>query len=58
MTQRLYGLFECESNGRYTRLYPTIALPKQKAISIWQNSLLAYSMGMVNKPRELRPVKD
>ena len=45
---RLYGLFERNADGTRTRLAPSIALPKEQAIRLWQNQLLG--------PRELRPL--
>jgi len=53
---RLYGLFE-KRDGQWVRLAPSLAFTKSKAVKVFQNALLAYALGGVEHPRELRLVK-
>ena len=52
---RLYSLFE-KIDGKWVRLYPNLAYPKQQAIRVFQNSLLGMSMN--GRIPELRVVKN
>jgi hypothetical protein len=51
---RLYGLFE-RQGGKWVRLHPTIALPKQQAVRLFQGALLDGALGAAPE-RSLRPV--
>ena len=52
---RLYGLFEMQ-NGRWVRLYPSLAYPKATAVRLFQSALLAGAFGAAPE-RRLKVVK-
>lgn len=54
-TQRMYGLYE-KVGSRWQRLYPNLAYPKRQAVRVFQDALLAYSLGAVPNERRLRPL--
>ncbi len=54
MATRYYGLFE-KHDGKWVRLYPSLAYKKSYAVRYFQTALLNGSM--TGKTRELRPVK-
>lgn len=41
MAKRMYGLFE-KQDGKWVRLYPDMAYPKETAVRLFQNHLLAH----------------
>lgn len=41
MEKRMYGLFE-KQDGKWVRVYPELAYPKQVAVRIFQNKLLGH----------------
>jgi len=41
MEKRMYGLFE-KQGGKWVRVYPDTAYPKQTAVRIFQNKLLGH----------------
>lgn len=43
MEKRMYGLFE-KQNGKWVRVYPGMAYPKQTAVRIFQNKLLGHCL--------------
>lgn len=53
---RKYSLFEKRPEG-WVRI-SNLALPKQTAVSFFQNALLAYAFGTAEYERRLKVVKD
>ena len=57
---RMYGLFEMQ-DGKWVRLYPTMAYRKDVAVRLFQNALLAGicgdAIGVLGE-RRLRPTKE
>ena len=54
--QRLYGLFEKQEDGKFVRVYDTLAFPKAQAVKFFQNALLSGAL-YAGKIKELRPVE-
>ena len=52
---RLYGLYE-KRDGRWHRLFPSVAGRRTGMVRLCQSALLAYPMGLVEYERRLRPL--
>jgi hypothetical protein len=52
----MYGLFE-KQDGKWVRIYESLEGPKDWAVRIFQNALLASALGDTNE-RQLRVVKE
>ena len=55
MATRLYGLFE-KQDGKWVRLFPSHAYPKQTAVKLFQTALINGFFD--GKVRELRPISE
>lgn len=52
---RLYGLFERQPDGKWLRIYDSLAFRKPDAVRIFQGSLLSSCFGAPE--RRLKPVE-
>lgn len=58
MEKRMYGLFE-KQDGKWVRLFPSHAYPKQTAIKLFQTQLIdGFFVGKVRELRVLPKAKE